>query len=215
MLKKAVLLNHFVEKVIHSLTNRKFKATANFCNKCLYGHFYKNVMCQYWIQILFLKLHHPLREITSVPDSESSGKLFIKQHFIQNFSLTFSWWNRKDNEWRTKLYTEGYQSLHWVYTSFTSFDSNDGSTKAERNREAFSHIDNTVKQMIFSVRIWNNTVLLLQRLHTHMHILSLSLSICIEIKEIHLIYKHWQTHTLKSRWGFTVTRTFLFIFFAC
>lgn len=53
--------------------------------------------------------------------------------------------------------------------AFTSFDTNDSSSKAKWNREALSHIDHTVKQMILCIRIWNDTELLLQRLHTHTH----------------------------------------------
>jgi len=52
---------------------------------------------------------------------------------------------------------------------FTSFDTNDSSPKAKGDREALSYIDHTVKQMILCIRIWNNTKLLLQRLHTHTH----------------------------------------------
>lgn len=47
----------------------------------------------------------------------------------------------------------------------------------------------------------------------HIHHTCIQISYTCQIYQTCILYS--DTHTLKSRWGFTVTRTFLFIFFAC
>lgn len=46
----------------------------------------------------------------------------------------------------------------------TSFDADDGSSEAERNREILPDVDDAVKQVIIGIGVRNYTMLLLQRL---------------------------------------------------
>lgn len=43
----------------------------------------------------------------------------------------------------------------------TSFNANDCSPEAQWDSEALSDIDNSVKQMILCIQVWNHTLLLL------------------------------------------------------
>lgn len=51
----------------------------------------------------------------------------------------------------------------------TSFNANDCPSESQRDGEALSDVDDSVKQTVFRVWVWNYTLLLFQGLHTYFY----------------------------------------------